>query len=219
MQSLNIDYVSIACNKATDVLNVHSKRGGYEMSQVVVRSITSFFTQKTTTLFHRDLNTLQALVKVKMLLLYTHTTGASSPDIYLPTVQVVDGKFTAHALLDTVSTNIFVSEKLMAKLDRDISHTHYKMNTLSGSTDDSAKMTPNIDIASLDGTQHVSLENVMVWPNIPARYPAHEVAVLLCGLCAKQCWLKRDCCYIVPFREHRAPVYTCNHKISHLYAR
>ena len=106
---------------------------------------------------------------------YTYTTGATGPDIYLPTVQVVvDGKFTAHALLDTGSTNTFVSEKLMAKLERDISHTHYKMNTLSGSTDDSAKMTPNIDIASLDGT-HVSLKNVMVWPSIPVRYPAHEV--------------------------------------------
>ena len=106
---------------------------------------------------------------------YTYTTGATGPDIYLPTVQVVvDGKFTAHALLDTGSTNTFVSEKLMAKLDRDISHTHYKMNTLSGSTDDSAKMTPNIDITSLDGT-HGSLKNVMVWPSIPARYPAHEV--------------------------------------------
>ena len=100
----------------------------------------------------------------------------SSSGVYLPTVKVVvDGMFEVFALLDSGSTNTFVTERLMSKLNKQTSSTSYKMNTLSGTQNISTQLVSNLKVSSLDGDHSTSLNNVLVWPSIPAGHPSCEI--------------------------------------------
>ena len=103
--------------------------------------------------------------------------------MYLPIVplKVNNDTQTIYALLDTGSTNSFISETLADRLDLKRGRARYKVQTLSrhnNSVTTSVSLKLN-SIQGGSGGQHnaVSLVNVLVVPQIPARHPLKKIDV------------------------------------------
>ena len=103
------------------------------------------------------------------------STGKAS--VYLPLVQVVvNGQCQAFALLDTGSTNTFVSESLVEKLNLARHKTRYEMNTISDRGTTCSQMV-SLHLSSVENENELCLDDVFVVRNIPARYPRQEIDV------------------------------------------
>lgn len=95
--------------------------------------------------------------------------------VYLPIVSVTcNGSYTAHALLDSGSTNTFISESLAKRLNLKSKKTNYNVNTLSSNT--RIKSMVSLQLSPLDGASSVKL-NALVISDIPAAHPASQKCV------------------------------------------
>ena len=90
-------------------------------------------------------------------------------NVYVPMVKVrINNAVEAWALLDTGSTNSFITEKLATQLKLKGTPIKYQVSTLD-STKDKCSQLVKFDIA--DPEQSFSLSAVMVIIDIPGRYP------------------------------------------------
>ena len=94
--------------------------------------------------------------------------------VYLPIVPVTcnGGSHIFHALLDSGSTNSFVSESLAKCLQLSTRETNYNVNTLASNTQ--VNKFVSLQLGPLDGAQPVKL-NALVVPDIPARHPVIQI--------------------------------------------
>ena len=104
------------------------------------------------------------------------STSAFGNSIYLPIVPVCVNGNRVFALLDTGSTNTFVTEGLAKRLKLSGSQHEYVMRTVSGVKSMSSKVV-TINIAAVDGSYSEDVSNVLVESSIPARYPSDEIDI------------------------------------------
>ena len=104
------------------------------------------------------------------------STSAFGNSIYLPIVPVCVNGNKVFALLDTGSTNTFVTEGLAKRLELSGSQHEYVMRTVSGVKSMSSKVV-TIKIAAVDGSYSEVVSNVLVESSIPARYPSDEIDI------------------------------------------
>ena len=91
--------------------------------------------------------------------------------VYLPIVQViVNDQYVVYALLDTGSTNTFISANLAEKLNLDGTRIHYRMNTLENSSDVDSRLV-SFSLKSICDDQRLLVNKAIVISNIPAKYP------------------------------------------------
>ena len=101
--------------------------------------------------------------------------NCGNTNVYLPIVPViVDGKYRVNALLDSGSTNTFVSSGLDRKLRLPGSNTVYRMKTLGSDSTVSSKMV-SLEVSSIDGEEAMKLTNVLIVPSIPVTYPTRTL--------------------------------------------
>lgn len=92
----------------------------------------------------------------------------------VPMVEVlVNNSFKAWALLDTGSTNTFITENLASRLNLKGTPVKYHMNTISDSIENSSVLV-NIKVSSMDNKSY-GLNNVMVVKHIPAKFPSSDI--------------------------------------------
>ena len=97
--------------------------------------------------------------------------------VYLPIVPVwINGQCEVYALLDTGSTNTFVTQRLATQLHLKGKEVSYSMSTLGLSSEVSSK-TVSINVASVDANQKLKADNVLVVGSIPVRYPTNSVDI------------------------------------------
>ena len=98
-------------------------------------------------------------------------------NVYLPIVPVVlNGHREVYALLDTGSTNTFVTQRIAAEMNLDGSEVSYRMNTLGQSSNVMSKVV-SFSLMSVDKHHKIQMNNVLVVSNIPARYCHKRVHV------------------------------------------
>lgn len=106
----------------------------------------------------------------------SNACGSVVESVYVPLVPVtVNGKVYTWALLDSGSTNSFISDKLANELNLQGSCVRYHLSTLGASRDIKSK-TVDVCITSTEG-QTIYLKNVMVVPNIPATFPKQPIDI------------------------------------------
>ena len=89
--------------------------------------------------------------------------------VYLPILPVVvSGRSQACALLDTGSTNTFVTESLVKRMQMSSREAEYHVNTLSRVKVTTSKVV-TITLSPVEGGGPVVLKNVLVVPDIPSR--------------------------------------------------
>jgi hypothetical protein len=94
--------------------------------------------------------------------------------VYLPIVPViVDDKCEVYALLDSGSTNTFITQRLASRLNLKGTEVNYKMSTLGNSTSLNSYVV-SINLKSVTSEQ-MKLNNVFIVPSIPAKYPSHQL--------------------------------------------
>ena len=97
--------------------------------------------------------------------------------VYLPIVPVrINGQCEVYALLDTGSTNTFVTQRLATQLHLKGKEVSYSMSTLGHSSEVSSK-TVSINVTSVDANQKLKADNVLVVGSIPVRYPTNSVDI------------------------------------------
>ena len=79
------------------------------------------------------------------------------------------GSSQVWALLDTGSTNTFITENLASKLNLSCTPVEYHINTISDSVENISSMV-NFKVSSLEN-RSFDLNNVMVVKHIPAKWP------------------------------------------------
>ena len=95
--------------------------------------------------------------------------------VYLPIVPVViNGDYEVYALLDTGSTSTFITHELVSRLKLGGSDFSCRMSTLGNVSDVRTKVV-SFDLTSVDRSETLSMQNVLVVPHIPARYPNHAI--------------------------------------------
>ena len=97
--------------------------------------------------------------------------------VYLPLVTVlVDGHEPAVALLDTGSTNTFITERLASKLSLQGKSVPCRLGTLGSNVD---LMTKHVtfDVSPLNDNVTFNVQNVCVIPDIPADVPADGISL------------------------------------------
>ena len=97
--------------------------------------------------------------------------------IYLPLVTVlVNGHEPAVALLDTGSTNTFITERLASKLSLQGKSVPCRLSTLGSNVD---MMTKHVtfDVSPLNDNATFNVQNVYVIPDIPADVPADGISL------------------------------------------
>ena len=98
-------------------------------------------------------------------------------NVYLPIVPVVlNGHREVYALLDTGSTNTFVTQRIAAEMNLDGSEVSYRMNTLEQSSNVMSKVV-SFSLMSVDKHHKIQMNNVLVVSTIPARYCHKRVDV------------------------------------------
>ena len=98
-------------------------------------------------------------------------------NIHLPLVAVnVNDQCQVYALLDSGSTNTFVTRELATRLNLSGPKVKYQMSTLSESADLTVPVV-SMCLSSMHATCPVSLNNVLVVPEIPARAPSVDIDV------------------------------------------
>ena len=104
------------------------------------------------------------------------SVSASGASVYLPLVEIdVNGKRVL-GLLDSGSTNTFISQSLASKLNLSGDVQKYVLTTLSRKSAMYPKSV-SCTVASVDGVFSESLENVLVVPSIPTRYPENDIDI------------------------------------------
>ena len=102
--------------------------------------------------------------------------GNLEGSVYVPMVLVtVNGKACTWALLDSGSTNSFISAKLAEDLHLKGSGVSCRLSTLGNSGDISSTLVA-VDITSSEG-QIAHLKNVIVVPSIPASHPKQSIDI------------------------------------------
>ena len=87
--------------------------------------------------------------------------------VYLPIVPLrINGQCEVYALLDTGSTNTFVTQRLATQLHLKGKEVSYSMSTLGHSSEVSSK-TVSINVTSVDANQKLKADNVLVVGSIP----------------------------------------------------
>ena len=97
--------------------------------------------------------------------------------VYLPLVTVlVNGHEPAVALLDTGSTNTFITERLASKLSLQGKSVPCRLSTLGSNVD---MMTKHVtfDVSPLNDNATFNVQNVYVIPDIPADVPADGISL------------------------------------------
>ena len=94
--------------------------------------------------------------------------------VYLPVVPVIiNGSHCVYALLDSGSTNTFVSRDLASEMNLKGSDISYRISTLARNDNFKSKVV-SVVITSVTGEQY-KLNDVLVTPRINARFPAQEI--------------------------------------------
>ena len=100
--------------------------------------------------------------------------------VYLPIVPVIiNDQCKVYALLDTGSTNTFVTQQLATKLKLKGKEVSYSMSTLGHSSEVSSK-TVSINVTSVDANEKLKADNVLIVGSIPVRYPTNSVDINVC---------------------------------------
>lgn len=99
--------------------------------------------------------------------------------VYLPIVPViVNGRIRAHALLDSGSTNTFISKSLSTRLGLDGTQISYRMSTLCKQSEMSSRVVEMSLSPEGTGTgDGMVLKNVLVVDDIPAKYPRQVIDI------------------------------------------
>ena len=98
-------------------------------------------------------------------------------NIHLPLVAVnVNDQCQVYALLYSGSTNTFFTRELAARFNLSGPKVKYQMSTLSKSADLTGPVV-SMCLSSMHATCPVSLNNVLVVPEIPARAPSVDIDV------------------------------------------
>ena len=105
------------------------------------------------------------------------SVSAFGSTVFLPIVPVTVNGRHALALLDTGSTNTFLSEHLAEQLGLEGSRHKYTMSTMSAMGASVSSKCVSINVASTDGAFCQQIHNVLVVPSIPARYPPVSVDI------------------------------------------
>ena len=93
--------------------------------------------------------------------------------VYLPIVPVIiNDQFKVCALLDTGSTNTFVTQQLATQLKLKGKEVSYSMSTLGHSSEVSS-----INVTSVDANEKLKADDVLVVGSIPVRYPTNSVDI------------------------------------------
>ena len=97
--------------------------------------------------------------------------------MYLPIVPVtVNGDpRTYYALLDSGSTNSFISETAASHLNLKSNRSRYNISTISNQR--SVDKVVSFHLDSPEGGEAVQLTNVLVIPDIPARHPSKQIDI------------------------------------------
>ena len=104
------------------------------------------------------------------------SVSASGASVYLPLVEIdVNGKKVL-GLLDSGSTNTFISQALASKLNLSGDVQKYVLTTLSRKSAMYPKSV-SCTVASADGTFSENLNNVLVVRSIPTRYPENDIDI------------------------------------------
>ena len=91
------------------------------------------------------------------------SASVTGPCAYLPVVKVViNGKYSALAMLDTASTNTFISSRLVSKLPKSNVTATYDMNTICSDLTESYKVV-SVNVKSLDGGESLQLTDKIAY--------------------------------------------------------
>ena len=97
----------------------------------------------------------------------TNCLSNNADSVYMPVVPiVVNDAILTYALLDTGSSCSFCTEKLADRLKIPKQKTNYQLRTLHGSSDQSSYYVA-LSISSSEGTEKVSMNNVLLVEHIP----------------------------------------------------
>ena len=123
--------------------------------------------------------------------------GSKGSDVCLPMVPViVNGDLAENTLLDSGSTNTFISESLASTLQLPGKVTSFNLSVLSQKGVKN-RQAVSVHLSPLGGGDPVHVDNVLVTPGIPTRYPdlvddteeyPHLIGVPV-GKPGWQCWL------------------------------
>ena len=104
-----------------------------------------------------------------------NNVNAVFSQVYLPIVPVViNGDYEVYALLDTGSTSTFLTHELVSRLKLGGSDFSCRMSTL-GDVSDVRTKGVSFDLTSVDRSETLSMQNALVVPHIPVRYPNHAI--------------------------------------------
>ena len=105
------------------------------------------------------------------------TAGANSADdmpssdyTFMPTVSVVNESYKTHALLDSGSTNSFITSDAVTSLGLSSKTVIYKHSTVDTPCMTTSTKVVNFILYSLDGTESLSMSNVFVVEEVPYTY-------------------------------------------------
>ena len=105
------------------------------------------------------------------------SANADDSNVYLPfvTVKVNGSPETFYALLDSGSTNTFVSQHVASMMNLPCITSRYSISTIASKG--SVSQVVSFQLSSTDGGDPIGLNNVLVVPDIPARHPSAEIDV------------------------------------------
>ena len=104
-------------------------------------------------------------------------TNATSGNVYLPIlpVRINDDPRVFYCLLDSGSTNTLVDQSLASSLNLQVNNVNYSVKSVSGKSHIDKAV--SMKVTTLDGSQTVKLNNVLMVPDIPANLPSVKVNV------------------------------------------
>ena len=114
------------------------------------------------------------------------TAGANSADVmpssdytFMPTVSVVvNGSYKTHALLDSDSTNSFITSDAVTSLGLSSKTVIYTNSTVDTPCMTTSTKVVNFILYSLDGTESLSMSNVFVVEEVPYTYsPCRDLSI------------------------------------------
>ena len=104
------------------------------------------------------------------------STSAFGNSVYLPIVPLCVNGVKVFALLDTGSTNTFITASLAKRLNLSGYQHNYVMTTVSRVKPACSKVV-EINLSAVDGSFAEDISNVLVETSIPAKYPMHDIDI------------------------------------------